>query len=431
MLCPYLTYNTCRIATDLAGAEVYPHESACTACSERVVPHQEVNEVTVGLALTHAPTERRHAIITQHAGLLKRDKPDKHFGRLEAIKDGQGVGSQMWNLLEELGVQHTPTCPCLAWAERMNKWGPAGCRANRQAITAHMADSAKNYKWGDVAKAVAKAVQSGLAFRLSPLDPFGTLLNEAIRRAEIAAEPIDILIPLGPGSRYKNIEVRYAIRSIEKYATGWRRIYIVGTIPEFLQETDRVKLIPRGEYKHNKGTRISRKVLWVFERLPVTERVAFWNDDYLLISAVDVRTIPAYYRGTLKRDPTRGGWYRTLNGTAEALAEANLPTRHYDIHVPMILEREKFKSLGDWWRRSRKAPAMGYVMKSIYGNHFCEGVAATTRDSKMQSAWSAERIADMRARGRWLISYGDGALRAGMGQWMADEFPVASSAECP
>lgn len=243
----------------------------------------------------------------------------------------------------------------------------------------------------------------------------------AIARAE--KDAIDILLPLGPGSKFGNIELQHAIRSIEKHAVGWRRVYVVGAVPGWLQESERIKPVHRKEYRHNKATRISRKVLWSFENLPITDKVAFWNDDYFLLSSIDVRQIPPHYRGTLHRR-SAGRWAKTLQGTADALQSAGLTARNYDIHVPMLLEHDKFCSLGKWWYRSRSAPAMGYVMKSIYGNHFCNAQASPTRDCKLQSCWTPRMIEALRQRGRWVISYGDAALRAGLGRWL-DEADAA------
>ena len=255
-------------------------------------------------------------------------------------------------------------------------------------------------------------------------------------RADVAVaarpqtQPIDILIPLGPGSHFADAEIRYALRSIQRYATGWRHIVIVGHIPEFLRETDRIRLVWRREFRGNKASRISLKVQWAFENLDLTETVAFWNDDYLLIAPIDVRTIPNYYRGTLARKitGTSGSWQRTLQDTCDALAAVKRPTLHYDIHVPIRFVRTPFLQLADWWERSRKHPR-GFVMKSVYGNHCCHRESATTKDCKLQRTWSPEQMISLVGRGRWIVSYGDGALQQGFVSWMSRLLPTPGSWE--
>jgi len=145
-----------------------------------------VNQITVGLALSgtfQAKSQDCAALVEKYRSFFPILATDSQKVRLEAILTGSGVGSQLWRLLTELGIEHKPSCSCLDWAERMNAWGPKGCRLARPEIVRHMKDSAKNYGWSDVGKAVAKAIASGLALRLSVLDPYGSLLDEAIRRA--------------------------------------------------------------------------------------------------------------------------------------------------------------------------------------------------------------------------------------------------------
>lgn len=340
---------------------------------------------------------------------------------------GDGVGSQLWKLIEAVGIQHTANCSCLDWAERMNAWGPAGCRQARREIVQHMQASAVNYGWLEIGAAVARAITSGLALRLSVTDPYGSLLDEAIRLAEAALprDPIDILLPLGPGSRHKDMELRYALRSIFQHAQGLRRVVVVGAIPKWLRETDQVLPVRRKEFKCNKASRISLKVAWSFENLELTPTVAFWNDDYILLRDYDIRSMPSYYRGLLWRKGV-GGWQRLLNHTAKALQSAGLPQRHYDIHVPILLERDRFLVLAEWWIRSR-SNSPGYVMKSVYGNNHCTVVAQKTRDMKLRSNWQ-KRVARLKP-GRWVMSYGDATMRAGFGKWLGSRYPLVGEFE--
>jgi hypothetical protein len=66
----------------------------------------------------------------------------------------------------------------------MDAWGVAGCLTNRDQIIQWMRDGQSRWGWRDKLAAAAKAVQIGLAFKLNPLDPFPSLIDEAIRRAD-------------------------------------------------------------------------------------------------------------------------------------------------------------------------------------------------------------------------------------------------------
>jgi hypothetical protein len=435
------------IADSIYSGATSASDRACAVCDE-TQPPRTVNTVTINLALSGAGRAKDEttveSILQQYRSDLLVAVSQRQADRLAAVLAGNGVGSHLWRLLESLNVRHSPTCECLAWAERMNAWGPAGCRLARAEIVAHMRDSAKHYGWGELARSAAKAVTTGLVWRINLLDLYGSLLDEAIRRAEKSGPPgpggsspspspsgpggplpIDILLPLGPGSRNNNVELRMAIRSIEQHARRLRRIVVVGAIPDWLRETDRVFPVRRDEFRANKASRISLKVRWAFEHLDLTDTVAFWNDDYLLNRNADLRTIKDTYHGNLRHPHASTPWQRLLEHTGATLAAGGLPTRHYDIHVPILLRRDLFLSLADWWERSRRERP-GLVMKSIYGNHHCHATGVVSPDKKLGATWR-DRI-DSVSR-LWLFSYGDDALKTGLAGWLQQRFPTPSAAE--
>jgi hypothetical protein len=155
--------------------------------------------VTCDLACAALRLDNRHADVAR----LKAEHPDIYppapdqAARLAAIESGDGVGSHLWRLLASLGIKHTATCSCLGLAEEMNALGPAGCRRERARLAQQMRANAKAYGWGTVATAAARALASGLAWRLDLADVYGSLLDEAIRLAEadFVARPTVLAVP--------------------------------------------------------------------------------------------------------------------------------------------------------------------------------------------------------------------------------------------
>lgn len=98
----------------------------------------------------------------------------------------KGVGDHLKDVTAELGITMKQGCSCASLAAEMNRRGPDGCRAKREKLVAEMVKNAQRYSWGDVAWAAVNAVKTGLAWHINPLDPYGSLLDEAIRRAETA-----------------------------------------------------------------------------------------------------------------------------------------------------------------------------------------------------------------------------------------------------
>jgi len=191
--CPFLRASSCDLATGLAGKVSPATSDACNFCSG-LPDSRSINQVTLSLAIVAADQNRSRRLQADYRYLVPVLPSAKPSAQLTAITAGTGPGSQLWRLLESLGIRHTATCPCLQMAERMNAWGPAGCRLARAEIVDQMRTNAKQYGWGTVAKAAAAAIRIGLAWRLDLADVYGSLLDEAIRRAE-ASDALPILSP--------------------------------------------------------------------------------------------------------------------------------------------------------------------------------------------------------------------------------------------
>lgn len=93
-------------------------------------------------------------------------------------------GTHLHLLISELGGKPTSGCGCTAYAQQMDSWGVEKCREQRAEIVEHLRKAYKGTSYAELTKAIAKSVTSGLAFKLNPLDPLGSLVDEAIRRAE-------------------------------------------------------------------------------------------------------------------------------------------------------------------------------------------------------------------------------------------------------
>jgi hypothetical protein len=98
-------------------------------------------------------------------------------------RPASGPGTELKALLATLGI--TPSgCACESRARRMDAGGVEWCREHRDEIAGWLRDEAAKRGWGDVFAAGARAVLSGLAFRIDPADVYGSLVSLAIERAE-------------------------------------------------------------------------------------------------------------------------------------------------------------------------------------------------------------------------------------------------------
>jgi|SRR5579884_3095117 len=95
-----------------------------------------------------------------------------------------GPGTELTKLLDSLGIKKAVGCQCGAKAAEMNAWGVAGCKERRDEIAGWLRDNAKQHSLWNKTKATVLAFTQGVALQLNPADPFGSLVDLAIQRAE-------------------------------------------------------------------------------------------------------------------------------------------------------------------------------------------------------------------------------------------------------
>jgi len=237
---------------------------------------------------------------------------------------------------------------------------------------------------------------------------------------------MDVLIPLGRGSSWQNNELRYCLRSIEKFATGFERIFVVGADPGWLSK--QVEFRASDDIPANKQARIAHKIFWTFQFTDISNTAVLFNDDFVLRQPVDLSRLLPYQRGPLlaavqrQEDPV----YRAcLEETMCALQAAEKPAMHYDIHVPILMERRAFVELKSWWQQSI-CSVNGFVVKSTYANNTLLFPGPIMRDLKLRRHY--DNIDEV-TRGRFMFSYSDAGLTPVLKRWLTETFPVKSKWE--
>lgn len=177
---------------------------------------------------------------------------------------------------------------------------------------------------------------------------------------------IDIVYPLGNGSRFHNNEIRFSLRSIEKHLKNFRNVYVVGAHHPELQN---VIFIPYPDHTTISDTNIMRKIARACEIPDLSENFLMVHDDHYLLSDFDAATFPYFYHRTILeflkiREPDP--YHHRVANTLEYLEAKGLPTKFFDIHTPILFNKTHFKDIvtngPDW------TPPNMYVLKSIYAN---------------------------------------------------------------
>lgn len=176
---------------------------------------------------------------------------------------------------------------------------------------------------------------------------------------------IDVVVPLGLGSRYNNFELRMCLRGIEKHLSNYRDIWVIGERPEFLVNVNHIQMT------ENTQERVpDRNIYWKIRKAcetpEITDPFIMFNDDHYLLQDFDAETFPYYYSMTLAeyvkgryKDP----YGKRAMNTYKALGHIQEPL-YYDIHTPIVIHKGEFKNVCIDWNKSYD----GYLVKSLYAN---------------------------------------------------------------
>jgi hypothetical protein len=175
---------------------------------------------------------------------------------------------------------------------------------------------------------------------------------------------VDIVIPLGTGSKLKDFELKMCLRSIEKNLTGYRNVYIVGECPVFLQNVVHIECRDRNNVS---DFNIMAKITEACETKTISEDFLFFNDDHFLLHPFSAESFPSYYSEDLEVYVKKRGldeYGKRANNTLQHLKSQGLPTKNFDIHTPILYNKQnflKFVSALDWTQKT-------YIIKSLYAN---------------------------------------------------------------
>lgn len=172
---------------------------------------------------------------------------------------------------------------------------------------------------------------------------------------------ISIVYPIGNGSRWQNNELRYSLRSIQRHLSGVKDIWVVGDRPKWYKGNH----IPHTNRAASPNHNIKDKVLKACQS-EISDPFLFMMDDIFFLSDFTAPQMPYYHNGTIQEYLDKRGidpYSKQARNTLNILNYQGLPTLHYDIHTPILYEKEAFK-----WAVSADWANQGYIVKSLYAN---------------------------------------------------------------
>jgi len=175
---------------------------------------------------------------------------------------------------------------------------------------------------------------------------------------------MNIVIPLCKKSKANDDwEIRYCLRSIEKYVQS-PRVILVGYKPDFI---DNVLHLPLGDpYVVNKDANIINKILYACHH--IGRDFIRLSDDQYFIKPYEPKI---YNCGELKSHKGEGAnWHKTAFETWDLLKQKGLPTLNYDCHCPQLMSKKDYVKImfNCQWAQG----ANGILVNSFYFNSLGE-----------------------------------------------------------
>lgn len=165
---------------------------------------------------------------------------------------------------------------------------------------------------------------------------------------------MDVLYVLGKGSKYNNAELRFSLRSLQKFLTGVDRVVIVGERPSFVKN---VEHLPYKEQYSIPDINIYLKIKHACEN-GISDKFLFVNDDHFLLDYFDTEKFPNFAEGTVDEYLKKRKALNDYTRRVKRAAPGDSP--FFDVHTPIVYERKKFLDM-------KYDMVDGQTIKTLYG----------------------------------------------------------------
>lgn len=184
---------------------------------------------------------------------------------------------------------------------------------------------------------------------------------------------MDVVYVLGTGSKWDNNELRYSLRSIERFGIGLGEVWIVGDmLPSFI-DAGKVRYLHfpdspnRTPYQN-----VFSKIAYFFGATTVS-RFLLSSDDHFFIKPTDFENYPLLYKGD--RMPKQGDgknigdalYTRVIYRTGRFMAQHGMPDKFFEGHTNKLYSRAAWEYLQALGIEENAMQEEGISLNSIMG----------------------------------------------------------------
>lgn len=185
-------------------------------------------------------------------------------------------------------------------------------------------------------------------------------------------ETVDLVVPLGAGSKHEDLELRYLLRSAQANFARLGRVWVVGECPRWL-DTREARHVPMAdEFGDNKDGNLIRKILRACAEPELSAQFVRASDDQVFWRPVEVADLlPVEGEELLGHRWAwfqQDRWHRRMLNTMLTLLRAGVPDpRNRDTHMPVLYRKAGFsavmRSVEEVW-----SVAPGCCVNTLYLN---------------------------------------------------------------
>lgn len=244
---------------------------------------------------------------------------------------------------------------------------------------------------------------------------------------------MDILYVLGTGSNWDNNELRYSLRSIEKFGKNVGNVYVIGADPGFLSE--QVTFVSLEDWYSTKHKNILNKICEAVEYTNIGDKFLLSSDDHFYVKETDFDNYPIYCKGELpksyKRKCRNKGYYESLIDTKRILSNHHYTTYNFSWHGNTHITREAINLAADVIKESydtlRGCEPTALLLNVLYSHKPFEFIRR--RDLKLGNDICCKEELIECIGDREVFSIGDLAIEKGAAQYLQELFPNKSKYE--
>jgi len=237
---------------------------------------------------------------------------------------------------------------------------------------------------------------------------------------------VDVVIPLGRGSKWNNRELRFCLRALESNFNDLGQVWLIGERPLWCENVRHIRMPDL--FATNKDANLISKILVACYQSEISEAFLRVSDDEILLRPVSAGQLQPFHQGPI-RSPKGNRWHQRLKRTGQWLRSKGRTDWNYDSHIPAPMQRDTFRRV---FSHAPYQQGPGLTVDSTYFN--CCGLADYRSLPRGTRVRLARRVDDpsiylRTLRSRTFVNLTDRAVCPALAAALTEMFPNPSKYE--